>query len=211
MLRFVFGIFCLFALLSCKMTTPEIMTPTILCNGLIKAAFDKDSTYFLERIENPAKLRASLKFYKDLRESMREYEELVMADNSQHDRMKDSALIMYKNLIDSIQKFGIKRMVFDTVDFNNYVNNFRPYYKLDAEGFIFQNQDTFILQVKEAFLLSDGWNLGSVKLFKLRPNEMLIRVIDSLKEASKVDPKNLRTLDSLKKINYQVKENPFIE
>lgn len=57
----------------------------------------------------------------------------------------------------------------------------------------------------------DGWNLGSVRLFKPTKDEMLLRVIDSLKEASKTDPRNIRVMDSLKKINYEVKENPFVQ
>ncbi|NOT37763.1 MAG: hypothetical protein HOP11_10340 [Saprospiraceae bacterium] len=187
------------------------MTPTIFSNGLLKAGFDQDTSYFLDRIESPLKLKQTLKIYKDLRPSMQEYENILMSDNMQHDRMRDSAIQMYKGLIDSIAKFGIKKMVFDTVDFNNYVNNYRPYYKLDAEGYIYQNNETYVLQIKEAILLMDGWNLGSVRLFKPTKDEMLLRVIDSLKEASKTDPRNIRVMDSLKKINYEVKENPFVQ
>ncbi|MEP7196337.1 MAG: hypothetical protein ABI851_07430 [Saprospiraceae bacterium] len=203
--------FILFVLFACNRQKDVIMTPTIFSNGLLKAAFDRDSSYFLERIENPTKLRQALHYYEGLREAMLDYENILMSDNAQHDRMKDSALSMYHGIIDTIEKYHIQRMVFDTVDFNNYVNNYRPYYKLDAEGYIYQNGDTMVLQVKSAILLTDGWNLGFVKLFKPNPNELLLRVVDSLKEASKHDPKNLRILDSLKKINYQVKENPFIE
>ncbi|MFN8278902.1 MAG: hypothetical protein U0V49_01315 [Saprospiraceae bacterium] len=187
------------------------MTPTIFCNGLIKAALDRDSSYFLERTETPAKLRQTLKLYKDLRQSMKDYEEILMSDNDHYNRMKDSVLMMYRGLVDSVQKFGLQNIRFDTVDFNNYVNNYRPYFKLDAEGFVFRGQDTFVLRVKEAILLSDGWNLGSVKLFRPGPDDLLLRVADSLREASKHDPRGLRILDSLKKINYKVKENPFIE
>lgn len=211
MIRLGVGILLLVSIFSCKKEQQEIMTPTIFCNGLMKAAFDKDSSYFVDRIESPMKLRQTLKLYKDLRSSMQEYENILMSDNSQHERMKDSSLRMYRGLIDSIQKFGIQKITFDTVDFNNYVNNYRPYYKLDAEGFIYQNNQTYVLQVKEAILLTDGWNLGSVRLFKPDSSEMLLRVVDSLKEASKRDPKNIRIMDSLKKINYQVKENPFVQ
>lgn len=201
----------LVSVLSCSTNEPVVMTPTMFCNGLIKAAFDRDSSYFLERIETPAKIRQAIVLYKELRPAMREYENIVMSDNAQYNLMKDSVLMLYHALVDSIQKFGIQRMTFDTVDFNNYLNNYRPYYKLDADGYIYQNNDTFVLQVKEAMLLTDGWNLGSVKLFKPAPDELLLRVVDSLREASKRDPAGLRTLDSLKKINYKVKENPFIE
>ncbi|MEO6190355.1 MAG: hypothetical protein ABIO44_08295 [Saprospiraceae bacterium] len=195
---------------SCNREGDKVMTPTVFSNGLLKAAFDRDSTYFIERIEDASKLRQTLKLYKNLRLGIQEYENLLMSDNSQHERMKDSALSMYHNLIDSIEKYKIVRMNFDTVDFNNYVNNYRPYYKLDADGYIYQNKDTFVLLIKDAILLTDGWNLGSVKLIRPKPNELLLRVVDSLKEASKRDPKNIRTLDSLKRINYKVLENPML-
>ncbi len=203
--------FLLFALYACNKRPERIMTPTIFSNGLIQAAFDRDSTFFLEQIETPTKIRQALKLYKDLRPAMKEYETIVMSDNSQYNRMKDSALIMYHGLVDSIQKFGLKKFSFDTVDFNNYVNNYRPYFKLDADGYIYQNNNTYVLKIREAMLLTDGWNLGSVVLFQPAPGEILLRVADSLREASKKDPRGLRTLDSLKKINYQVKENPFLE
>jgi len=42
---------------------------------------------------------------------------------------------------------------------------------LAVDGWIYHGQDTFVLKIRDAILLVDGWNLGSVEL--VRPDNSL--------------------------------------
>ncbi|MCC6815100.1 MAG: hypothetical protein IT267_01650 [Saprospiraceae bacterium] len=198
MLKYFFAYLAIgLGLISCKYLKHEIMTPTIFANEILESAFKNDSLQFFDRVETASKIRQSLKSYNDLRKNMIDYENMILSDNSQFEKMKDSARIMFRKLRDSIEKFNLSFVQLDTVDFNNYVNNYRPYYKLDLEGYIHQNNEIFVLEVKEAILLSDGWNFGSVRLYKLSPYDMTLRLNDSLRNLIKLDPANKRISDSI--------------
>ncbi|MBK8403316.1 MAG: hypothetical protein IPL25_04265 [Saprospiraceae bacterium] len=79
--------------------------------------------------------------------------------------------IQYRELVRKFDSIGLKPFVFDTVDFNNYVNGKRPFYRLAVDGWIYHEQDTFVFKIRDAILLVDGWNLGTVEL--VRPDNSL--------------------------------------
>ncbi|MBK6354185.1 MAG: hypothetical protein IPF46_12515 [Saprospiraceae bacterium] len=87
-------------------------------------------------------------------------------DTNRYRIYHDSLMLQYRLLIHQFDSIGLKPFLMDTVDFENYFNAARPYYRLEADAWFNNGKDTFVLKIKDAILLVDGWNLGSVKLYK---------------------------------------------
>jgi|JI10StandDraft_1071094.scaffolds.fasta_scaffold08035_2 hypothetical protein len=148
----------------------EIMTPTNLANIILKSVFDKDSTLFLDRLFNKERSLQTLKLGQ-LSDYVIEQETALVNNESEMKIYRDSMSFQYRELVRKFDSIGLKPFVFDTVDFNNYFNGKRPFYRLAVDGWIYHGQDTFVLKIRDAILLVDGWNLGSVEL--VRPDNSL--------------------------------------
>lgn len=172
-------------LYSCK-EEKKVMTPTDFTNIILKSVFEKDSPAFKERLYHANELQDAINLAK-LTPEVRKNEQKIINDKYHYIVYEDSCMLEYRSLIKQFDSLGITAFTMDTVDFNNYFEPKRPYIRLEADSWIYKGQDTFVLKIKDAVLLRDGWNLGSVKLMK----------------GSMTDPKFLRVSDILRKIPVQ--------
>lgn len=150
---------------SCSLPEKEVMTPTKLTNILLKAVFERDSSLFEERLYTKEELIGTINRAK-IKDEVKKNEMKIINDKYHYIVYRDSCMAEFRALIKAFDSLGIKPFTMDTVDFNNYMDLARPYFRLEADSWIPVGADTFVLKIKNAILLTDGWNLGSVKLMK---------------------------------------------
>ena len=162
----------------------DIMTPTKLINIVLKSVFTKDSSLFIDRFYNKDRIVKTLALATISDFAFNKEMELAN-DTNRYRIYHDSLMLQYRLLIHQFDSIGLKPFLMDTVDFENYFNAARPYFRLEADAWFNHGKDTFVLKIKDAILLVDGWNLGSVKLYKASEDPMFVRIKDKLIEEAK--------------------------
>jgi len=165
---------------SCSLPEKEVMTPTKMTNIILKAVFERDSSLFEQILYTKEELIGTVNLAK-IKDEIKKNEMRIINDKYHYIVYRDSCMAEFRELIRAFDSLGIKPFTMDTVDFNNYMDLARPYFRLEADSWIPVGQDTFVLKIKNAILLTDGWNLGSVKLLKASSdNPDFLRVKDRI-------------------------------
>ena len=165
---------------SCALPEKEVMTPTKMTNIILKSVFERDSSLFEQLLYTKEELIGTVNLAK-IKDEVKKNEMKIINDKFHYIVYRDSCMAEFRELIRAFDSLGIKPFTMDTVDFNNYMDLARPYFRLEADSWIPAGQDTFVLKIKNAILLTDGWNLGSVKLLKASSdNPDFLRVKDRI-------------------------------
>ena len=97
--------------------------------------------------------------------------ERIIIDRPDFDTtMIEYALNNYRAGIETLRSIDClsQNVVIDSVEFRNFLDHKRPYYHLDVDGFFSCNDETWVIAIRDAVLLAEGWHLGG---FKIVPND----------------------------------------